>query len=387
MPDPRLIEETSREAAAWRRHLHANPEVGFAVEGTAAFVAGKLRGFGVDEVVEGVGRTGVVGIIHGRGPGRTLGLRADMDALPIEERTNLPHASRRPGKMHACGHDGHTAMLLAAARCLAQDRDFSGRVVLVFQPAEEGEGGARAMLDDGLLDRFGVEEVYGIHNMPGMPVGAFGARAGAIMGAVDRFSILLTGKGSHAAMPHQGADPVLAGAHIVKALQALVSRRTDPLEAAVVTVTEFHAGEAFNIIPDSARLGGTVRAISPGAQARIVEELHRIVREGAKAFGATAEITYEHLCPPTVNHPAQAEAATVVARAVLGATQVDGEVAPIMPGEDFAHMLEERPGAFVFLGNGPSAPLHHPAYDFDDGGIVHGVRFWTALVATRCGTP
>ena len=374
----------AEEAKAWRRDLHQNPEILYDVHRTAAAVAEHLRAFGCDEVATGIGRTGVVGVIRGRGagPGRTLALRADMDALPMSEQTNLPYASRNPGKMHACGHDGHTAMLLGAAKILAETRNFVGSAVVVFQPAEEGGAGGKAMVEDGLMDRFGVDEVYGMHNLPGLPVGAFSMRPGPIMAAADRFEIDIEGRGGHAANPQQCIDPVLAGSQIVSNLQMIVSRNMDPLDACVVSVTQFHAGTAQNVIASLAKLGGTVRTLNEQTRDMVEARLKAIVKAVAVAHDARAEIRYDRGYPVTRNHPEQTALSGRIARDIAGEASVDGAMAPIMGAEDFSYMLEARPGAFIFIGNGESAGLHNPAYDFDDAAIPHGIAYWQHLVET-----
>jgi amidohydrolase len=384
MPIRSAIDDLIPDARAWRREIHQNPGLLYDVEETARFVADKLRAFGCDEVKTGIGRTGVVGVIHGAmGPSsRAIGLRADMDALPIEEGTNLPYRSKVPGKMHACGHDGHTAMLLGAARRLAETRDFAGKAVVIFQPAEEGGAGAKAMIDDGLMDAFGVEEVYGMHNMPALPVGAFRLRKGPLMAAADEITITVEGKGGHAAMPHQGVDPVVVGAQIVAALQTIASRNVDPLDPCVVSVTQFHAGTANNIIPQSAWLNGTVRTLQPATRDFIERRIHEIAAGLAAAGGATARVEYRRNYPSTVNHAAQTDFAARVARKVAGDAHVDDAAAPVMGAEDFSFMLEARPGAFIFLGNGDSAKLHHPAYDFNDDALPYGMSYWVELVET-----
>ena len=318
-----------------------------------------------------IGRTGVVGVIRGaKGSGsRAIGLRADMDALPIEEATNLPYRSRVPGKMHACGHDGHTAMLLGAARHLARTRDFSGNAVIIFQPAEEGGAGARAMIDDGLMERFGVEEVYGMHNMPALPLGDFAIRKGPLMAAADDFTIDIEGKGGHGAFPHHCVDPIAAGAQIVTALQTIASRTVDPLDPCVVSVTRFHAGSANNIIPQTAWLNGTVRTLKAETRDLVEKRMRAIVAGLAAAAGATAKLDYRRGYPPTVNHPAQTDFAVAVAGKVAGRDQVHSDISAVMGAEDFSFMLEARPGAFIFVGNGDSAGLHHPAYDFNDAAL------------------
>jgi hippurate hydrolase len=370
------------EATAWRRDFHMNPELLFDVHRTAGIVADKLREFGCDEVVTGIGRTGVVGVIHGkaRGSGRTIGLRADMDALPIEEATNLPHRSRTAGKMHACGHDGHTAMLLGAAKYLAATRDFDGTAVIIFQPAEEGGGGGGEMVRDGMMERFDIQEVYGLHNMPGLPVGQFAIRPGPMMAAADRFAIHLEGRGAHAAKPEEGIDTVLVAAHIITALQSIVSRQVDPLGSAVVSVTALQAGEAFNVIPQTGRLIGTVRTLTPELRDLCEERLKQIATQVAGAFGASARVEYDRGYPVTFNHAQQTSFAAQAARDVAGDENVDETVPPTMGAEDFSFMLEQRPGAYIFMGNGDSAGLHNPAYDFNDEAIGPGIRYWTRLV-------
>jgi amidohydrolase len=384
MPIPSAVQDLVQDAQTWRRDIHQNPELLYDVERTAKYVADRLTGFGCDEVATSVGRTGVVGVIRGAkgGSTRTIGLRADMDALPIEEATNLPYRSKIPGKMHACGHDGHTAMLLGAARRLAQSRNFAGNAVVIFQPAEEGGGGAKAMIDDGLMDRFGVEEVYGMHNWPALPVGSFMLRKGPLMAAADVITITIEGRGGHAAMPHQGVDPVVTGAQIVLALQTIASRNADPLDACVVSVTQFHAGTADNIIPQSAWLNGTARTLKPETRDMVERRIREIAAGLASAAGAEARVEYRRNYPATVNHPAQTDFAAAVARKVAGDSRVDTNAIPVMGAEDFSFMLEARPGAFIFLGNGDSAKLHHPAYDFNDAALPYGMSYWVELVET-----
>jgi amidohydrolase len=384
MPIPSAVQDLVPDAQTWRRDIHQNPELLYDVERTAKYVADRLTAFGCDEVKTAIGRTGVVGVIRGANGGRAraIALRADMDALPIEEATNLPYRSRIPGKMHACGHDGHTAMLLGAARRLAETRNFAGNAVVIFQPAEEGGGGAKAMLDDGLMDRFGVEEVYGMHNWPSLPVGSFMLRKGALMAAADEITITIEGRGGHAAMPHQSVDPVVLGAQIVLALQTIASRNVDPLDACVVSVTQFHAGATNNVIPQSAWLNGTTRTLKPGTRDMVERRIREIAAGLASAAGTEARVEYRRNYPATVNHPAQTDFATKVARKVAGDSQVDSNAAPVMGAEDFSFMLEARPGAFIFLGNGDSAKLHHPAYDFNDAALPYGMSYWVELVET-----
>ena len=380
MPILNRVAEMQDEIAEWRRRLHRTPELLFAVHRTAAFVEKKLKEFGVDEVVTGLGRTGVVGIIRGKGEGgRTIGLRADMDALPITEESGRPWASQTPGAMHACGHDGHTAMLLGAAKYLAETRNFSGSVAVIFQPAEEGGGGGGEMVKDGMMERFGIEEVFGMHNMPGIPVGRFAIRKGPIMAATDEFTITIRGRSGHAAMPHDTVDPIVIGAQIVAGLQTIASRNADPLGSLVVSVTRFNAGFAHNVIPGEATLAGTVRTLAADMRELAEKRLTEICRGTASTYGAVAEVNYHRNYPVTFNHAAQTDFAGQVAATIAGADKVDRDIAPLMAGEDFSYMLEARPGAFIFIGNGDSAGLHHPGYDFSDEAIPHGVSYWVRL--------
>ena len=385
MPILNRASELQSEATEWRRHLHANPEILYDVENTAAFVEAKLREFGVDEVVTGLGRTGVVGIIkgEGKGSGRTIGLRADMDALPLDEITGKPWASTIPGRMHACGHDGHTAMLLGAAKYLAETRNFSGQVAVVFQPAEEGGRGALAMVEDGLMERFGIDEIYGMHNMPGKPLGSFAIRKGGIMAAPDKFSLKVTGLGGHAAEPHNTADTIVIGAQIVNALQTIAARNANPLRSVVVSVTQFHAGTTHNIIPEEAFISGTVRSLDEGVRDLAERRIGEIANGIAAAHGATIDYDFERACPVTVNHPAETEHAARAAIDVVGSERVDTDVDPSMAGEDFAFMLQSRPGAYILIGNGDTAGLHNPAYDFNDEAIATGISYWVRLAEQR----
>ena len=386
MPIINRAAELQAEVTEWRRHLHQNPEILYDVQNTAAFVRARLLEFGVDDVVTGIGLTGVVGIIHGReAGGRTIGLRADMDALPLEEATGRPWTSTIPGRMHACGHDGHTSMLLGAAKHLAETRNFKGTVALIFQPAEEGGAGAAAMIQDGLMERFGIEEVYGMHNMPGIPVGEFAIRRGGIMAAPDKFTITIKGRGGHAAQPHRTVDPILIGSQVVGNLQAIASRNADPLRSVVVSVTRFEAGTTHNIIPDSALLGGTVRSLSEDIRDLAETRIRQVVEGLALAHGATAEIEYERNCPVTVNHGEETDHAIRAAVDAVGPGKVNTEIDPSMAGEDFAYMLKSRPGAFIFIGNGDSAPLHNPTYDFSDDAIAYGISYWVRLAEQRLG--
>jgi amidohydrolase len=382
MPVINRISEFADEVAGWRRDFHAHPELGYDVHRTAGRVAELLESFGVDEIVTGIGRTGVVAVIRGRGPGRTIGLRADMDALPITERTGAPYKSLTDGKMHACGHDGHTAMLLGAAKYLAETRNFDGTAILIFQPAEEGGAGGRAMVEDGLMERFGIEEVYGLHNMPGRPVGTFGVRAGGIMAASDEFNITIEGSGGHAAIPHTTVDPIIVAAQLIIALQTLVSRNVDPMRSAVLSVTMLQAGNAFNVIPQTVKLTGTVRTLDEEVRDFMEARLRQVCEGIATTFGAKAEVHYRRGYPVTVNAPAQASFAAEVATEVVGADRVEASADASMGGEDFSYMLRARPGAYIFLGNGKSSDLHSDTYDFNDEIIPVGVSYWVKLVET-----
>jgi amidohydrolase len=389
MPIVNRVADLHGEITAWRHDIHAHPELLYDVHRTAASVAEKLRSFGCDEVVTGVGRTGVVGVIRGgrvqnKGGdgGRVIGLRADMDALPIEEANDIPYKSTVPGKMHACGHDGHTAMLLGAARYLTETRNFAGTAVVIFQPAEEGGAGGKAMVQDGLMDRFRIEEVYGMHNYPGLPVGEFALRPGALMASADRLTIEIEGRGGHAARPHICVDTVLVGAQIINQIQSIVARNVDPLHAAVISICVFQAGTTDNVIPQTAHLRGTARSLTPEVRDLLERRLHEVVEGTAKLYGATAKLTYKRDYPVTRNHERQAAFAASVAADVVGGEQVDALVAPVMGAEDFSFMLEARPGAFIFVGNGDSAGLHHPAYDFNDEVIPIGTSYWVKLVET-----
>jgi hippurate hydrolase len=384
MPIVNRIADLQAEITAWRHDLHAHPELQYDVLRTAASVADKLKAFGCDEVVPGFGRTGVVGVIHGRKgkSDKVIGMRADMDALPIEEETGLPYKSTVPGKMHACGHDGHTAMLLGAARYLAETRNFAGTAVVIFQPAEEGGAGGKAMVDDGLMERFKIDEVYGMHNYPGMPVGQFGIRAGAMMAATDFVSIDIEGVGGHAARPHLGIDTVLVGAQIINAIQSIVSRSVDPLKSAVVSICMFHAGNTENVIPQTAQLRGTARSLAEDVRVLLEKRLHQVVEGTAAAYGAKAKLTYQRNYPVLVNHERETDFAAGVAKQIVGDRLVDTSLPPMMGGEDFSFMLNARPGAFIWVGNGDSAGLHHPSYNFNDDVIPIGTSYWVKLAET-----
>jgi amidohydrolase len=382
MPIINRVADFADEIASWRRDFHAHPELLFDVHRTAGIVADKLKQFGCDEVVTGIGRTGVVGVIRGRGAesGRVIGLRADMDALPIEEATDVAYRSTVPGKMHACGHDGHTAMLLGAAKYLSETRNFDGTAVMIFQPAEEGGGGGAEMVRDGVMDRFGVQEVYGMHNMPGIPVGAFAIRPGPMMAAADRFVLTIEGKGGHAARPHDCIDTVVVASHVITALQTIPSRNVDPLHSAVVSVCTVRAGEAFNVIPQTATLLGTVRTLTDEVRDLCETRIRAIAENVCAAFGAKATIEYSRGYPVTFNDPDRTAFMTRVAQEVAGEAAVDTTIAPLMGSEDFSFMLEERPGAYIFVGNGDTAGVHHPAYDFNDEAAPYGASLWAKII-------
>jgi hippurate hydrolase len=373
------IGEFEPEMRAWRRHLHAVPELDFDLFETAGFVVERLRAIGVDEIHEGIAKTGIVGLIRGRGDGPVIGLRADMDALPILEAADRPHKSRYPGRMHACGHDGHTAILLGAARYLAETRNFAGTVALIFQPSEELSAGGKVMCDEGMMDRFGIARVFGLHNVPGMEFGRIETRPGPLMAAADQFEIAVHGRGGHAAYPHDCIDPVAAGVQIAAALQTLTSRRKDPLAPAVLSLTVFQAGEATNVIPAAARLAGTVRTLDEEVRQTLAADIRRVAGAVAEALGARAEVGYEFGYPVTLNHPAEAAFCARVAAGVVGVERVAADCAPEMGSEDFAYMLRERPGAYVFLGTGPGAGLHHPEYDYNDDASPVGASYFARL--------
>ncbi|WP_316167185.1 MULTISPECIES: M20 aminoacylase family protein [unclassified Bradyrhizobium] len=383
MPIINSIAALADDMAAWRHDFHEHPELLYEVHRTASIVADKLRAFGCDEVVTGIGRTGVVGVIRGRNTasGRTIGLRADMDALPILETSGVPYASKTPGVMHACGHDGHTTMLLGAAKHLAETRNFDGTVIVIFQPAEEGGAGGKAMIDDGLMTRWGIQEVYGMHNMPGLPAGHFTLSPGAMLASADAIEIKVTGKGGHGgAGPHKAVDSILIGAQIVGALQSIVARNVDPLKSAVISICAFHGGTTFNVIPETVEMKGTVRTLDPEIRDLVERRIAEVADATARAYGGTAETIYTRMYPVTMNHARQAAFAADVARDIAGPERVNDHALPRMGGEDFAFMLEERPGAFVFLGIGDGAELHHPAYRFNDDVLTHGASYWVRLV-------
>ncbi|CUI01902.1 M20 aminoacylase family protein [Leisingera aquaemixtae] len=383
MPVKNRFAELQDEITAWRRDIHKNPEILFETHRTSALVAEKLQDFGCDEVVTGIGRTGVVGVIKGKADtsGKVIGLRADMDALPIHEQTGLEYASKTPGAMHACGHDGHTAMLLGAAKYLSETRNFDGTVVVIFQPAEEGGGGAKVMCDDGLMDRWGVQEVYGLHNWPGQPLGTFAIRPGSFFAATDQFDITFEGRGGHAAKPHETIDTTVLAAQAVLALQTIASRNADPVHQIVVSVTSFEtSSKAFNVIPQKVQIKGTVRTMSKEMRDLAEKRIKEVCTGIAATFGGTADVTYNRGYPVMVNHEEQTEFAAKVAASVSGSC----EDAPlVMGGEDFAFMLEERPGAYILMGNGDTAMVHHPEYNFNDEAIPAGCSWWAEIVEQR----
>lgn len=368
----------------WRHDLHAHPETAFEEVRTAAFVADRLRELGI-EVHEGIAKTGVVGVIHGKAEGDWLGLRADIDALHLEEGNQFAHRSTHPGRMHACGHDGHTAMLLGAAAYLAQHRDFAGTVAVIFQPAEENEGGGRAMVEDGLFERFPIRSIYGLHNWPGLELGRFAITSGAIMASYDIFEITLNGQGAHAAMPHLGRDVLVTAAQIVTALQTIAARNVSPLDSAVVSVTQIHGGDTWNVLPQQAVIRGTVRTFAPATQDLVERRIGEITQGIAAAQGVTANLRYERRYPATINHPDQAAIAAQAAARVVGDDQVDRAALPSMGAEDFAFMLQVRPGAYIWAGAGPGQAgcmLHNPGYDFNDELLTIGANYWVELVKT-----
>ncbi|MCC1494789.1 M20 aminoacylase family protein [Cognatishimia sp. F0-27] len=380
MPVINSIAALEAEMAGWRRHLHAHPELGLACHETAQFVVERLRAAGITEIHQGIATSGVVAIIEGRAPGRTIGLRADMDALPMEDLSGTPHASTVPGCAHACGHDGHTTMLLGAAQYLARTRNFAGRVALIFQPAEEAEGGGRIMVEEGIMERFDIAEVYGLHNTPGLEEGTFHTNSGTLLAGVDEFTIVVRGVGGHGATPQETSDPVLCAAAMVMALQSIVARNVNALDRLVLSVTQIHTGTTSNIIPDKAHVNGTVRYFEPEVQEVVRARMADLVTFQAKSFGMGAELDYEVGYPPTVNHAAQAAFAAEVAREVVGADKVDADTPPITPGEDFAYMLQARPGAYLFVGQGDTPGCHHPAYDFNDRIAPVGASFFARLI-------
>ena len=380
MPVLNRIAAYAEEMKGWRHHLHQNPELSYDLPKTAAFVAERLREIGVDEVHEGIAKTGIVALIHGAKPGPVIGLRADMDALPIMEATGATYASKVPGKMHACGHDGHTTMLLGAAKYLAETRNFAGTVALLFQPAEEDGAGGQAMVQEGVFDRFGIAQVYGIHNAPNIPFGHFHTTPGALMASVDTAFVHITGRGGHGATPHETVDPVVAVVAMVQAVNTIIPRNVYALDEAVISVTQIHTGTASNIIPEEAMFCATIRCFKPEVRALMKKRFIEIVEGTASAFGVKARIDYDWGYPATINHADQAAFATQVAEEISGRDAVEGNSVREMGSEDFSYMLESRPGAYLFMGIGPGAGLHHPAYDFNDEASPVGASFFARLV-------
>ncbi len=382
MPVLNRIASFADDMTEWRRHLHRNPELGFDCHKTAGFVAGKLREFGVDEVHQGIATSGIVAIINGQGAGPTMGLRADMDALPLTEETGAEYASEMPGVMHACGHDGHTTMLLGAAKYLAETRNFTGRVALIFQPAEENGGGGEVMVNEGIIDRFDIAEVYALHCGPEMPEGHFITTPGPIMAAVDEFTVIVKGQGGHGAFPHEAVDPMVAAVAMIQSIQTISSRNHRAIDDLVISVTQFHGGTANNIIPDSVRFSGTVRTFDPEVQAMVQDRLKTIVDGTAAAFGVACDYHYDIGYPATVNDPAKTDFAVKVASEIVGAEAVTADTTREMGAEDFSYLLNERPGAYLFLGTGPGAFVHHPKFDFNDAVSPLGASFFARLVET-----
>jgi amidohydrolase len=380
MPVLNRIADYSDEMKGWRRHLHAHPELKFDCHNTAAFIAARLTEIGVDEIHQGIATTGIVAIINGQGAGPTIGLRADMDALPIAEVTGAAHASTIPGKMHACGHDGHITMLLGAAKYLAETRNFAGRVALIFQPAEEDGGGGQVMVQEGIMDRFAIAQVYGIHNAPNIALGHFHTTPGPLMASVDTAFVYITGKGGHGATPHDCVDPVVAVVGMVQAIQTIIPRNVYALDEAVISVTQIHTGSASNIIPEEAMFCATIRSFKTDVRDLLKKRFHEIVAGHAAAYNVTAHVDFDWGYPATVNHPAETDFAADVAREISGEAAVDARSVREMGAEDFSYMLEARPGAYLFLGTGPGAGLHHPAYDFNDEAAPVGASFFARLV-------
>ena len=389
MPIVNRMAELQDEITEWRRDFHSNPELLYDVHETARSVEEKLLAFGCDEVVTGIGKTGLVGIIKGtKGDnGKVIGLRADMDALPIHEETNKPWASKTDGKMHACGHDGHTSMLLGAAKYLAETRNFEGSVAVIFQPAEEGGAGGKAMVDDGMMDRFAITEVYGMHNLPGMDVGNFSMCSGAIMAATDEFNVKITGRGGHAAMPHLSIDPIVVAAQVITGVQSIVSRGLSPLDSLVISITKIHAGNAHNVIPSEVLLNGTIRSLDADVRDYACKRFREVVEGIALANETEAQVDIRRGYPVTFNHENETQTAGSVAALISGEDRVEMNALPTLGGEDFSYMLEARPGAFIFMGNGDTAGLHHPEYDFNDDAIPHGCSYWVKLVETVMNKP
>ncbi|ANW03070.1 M20 aminoacylase family protein [Bradyrhizobium icense] len=379
-----LFRDLQSEATTWRRLLHQNPELDYRLHNTAGFVAEKLASFGINDIETGIAETGIVALIQGEGgEGPTIGLRADMDALPILEESNKPWSSKTPGKMHGCGHDGHTAMLLGAAKYLASTRKFKGSVALIFQPAEEVlPSGALSMVQEGIMDRFGISQVFGMHNTPGIEVGKFGICHGPILASLDEFDIVVAGKGGHAARPHEAIDPIVIAGQVIVGLQTLVSRNTNPLEALVVSITKLNAGTSYNIVPAHAEMGGTVRTFSPALRDFAERQILASAQGIARGLGGDVELKYRRDCPVTFNHSEETDLAIRVARNLVGSASVNDKMSPRISSEDFAYMLQARPGAIIYIGNGSTAALHNPAYDFNDEALPYGIGYWVNLVET-----
>jgi len=383
MPIINRVADFHEQMTEWRHDIHAHPEIAFEEQRTSDIVARELESFGI-EVHRGLAKTGVVGVLT-NGDGPSIGLRADMDALPIQETNEFEHRSTIDGKMHACGHDGHTAMLLGAAKYLAETRQFKGTINFIFQPAEEGEGGARVMIEEGLFEKFPCQSVYGVHNMPAKETGTFHLRTGPLMAAYDTFQIKVSGRGGHAAMPHQAIDPVVIASQIVTALQSITSRNLDPLESAVISVTQIHGGDTNNVIPDSVWMEGTTRCFKPEIRDWLKPSMQRVVEGVAATYGATVEFDYLRRYPPTINHPSETEIAAKIAAEVAGEIKVDTDTAPVMGGEDFSFMLEKVPGCYLFIGNGEgegACMVHNPGYDFNDEILPVGATYFSRLVET-----
>ncbi|MCY6381977.1 M20 aminoacylase family protein [Hoeflea prorocentri] len=382
-PTNNRIADIVPEVKEWRRWLHRNPELLFDLPKTSAYIAERLREIGVDEIHENVAESGIVAVINGNADGPVIGLRADMDALPMDEISDIEHASETPGKMHACGHDGHSAMLLGAAKYLAETRNFAGKAVLIFQPAEEGGTGAKAMVDTGLFDRMGIDEVYGMHNMPSLPIGHFGFCEGPALAATDFFYVDIEGVGGHASRPHRCVDPVVAANAIYNAFQSIITRNADPMKNGLISITSIQAGDANNVIPQTAHLKGTVRNLHEETRDMIERRMQEIVDGIAQSHGVEIKLTYDRLCPVTINHVDQTVHAAEAAEKVVGAQNIDREQPARLGGEDFSYMLQEKPGTIVFIGNGETAGLHHPEYDFNDEAIPYGIAFWAKIIEDR----
>ncbi|MGY9035602.1 MAG: M20 aminoacylase family protein [Rhodobacterales bacterium] len=380
MPIINRISDYYNEMKEWRQYIHSNPELGFECHQTAAFVVERLREFGIEEIHEGIAKTGVVAIINGSKPGKTIGLRADMDALPLQEIHDHEYKSKNPGKMHACGHDGHTTMLLGAARYLAETRNFSGRVALIFQPAEEGGGGGEVMVKEGIIDTFAIDQIYGIHNAPGIPLGVFVTNPGPAMAAADEFEIEITGQGGHGAAPEETVDPIVICLQVAQSIQTISSRNLSALDPVVISITQIHTGTTHNIIPGTAYINGTVRTLTKASQEVVVNRLQKICEGHAIAFNGEVSLDYQYGYPPTVNHLKETEFAVEVAKGISGPENVDGNALPIMAAEDFSYMLEKCPGSYLQVGQGDGPPVHNPEYDFNDDLSPIGASFYVGLV-------